>query len=104
MHIYLYPEKGFWGLWIWEFLGFAVFRIPGVPGAGAERRSPRVKRPPKTFQDEAFFGLTFSYTFWTQLNVKRPPKTTPFGDPNRPKIAPRRVLRALFSKTLLSTK
>ena len=58
----------------------------------------RLQETPKTSQDEAFFRITFPYLFWPNLSPKRPPKTTPFGDPNRPKIVPRRVLRPLFFK------
>ena len=91
------------------------FRTPGdfrhttivnslPPAAQSPPYHPRAKvtqrqsspPPPKTFQCETFFRITFPYPFLPQLNPKRPPKTTPFGDPNRPKIVPRRVLRSFL--------
>ena len=56
--------------------------------------------PPLTFQHETFFRITFSYSFWPNLTLKRPPKTAPLGHPNRPKIVPRRVLRTLLFKNV----
>ena len=40
--------------------------------------------------------MSFWSRFWRLLGPFWPPKTTPFGDPNRPKIVPRRVLRPLL--------
>ena len=52
--------------------------------------------PPLTYQDEAFFRIIFLYPFSPQLNAKRSPKMTPFGDPNRPKIDSRRNLTRYY--------
>ena len=57
--------------------------------------------PPQTSQDEAFFRITFPSLFWPNLTLQRPPKTTPFGDPNRLKISPRPVLRRLCFKNVV---
>ena len=42
--------------------------------------------------------MSFWYRFWCLLGPFWPPKTTPFGDQNRPKIVPRGVLRLLVFK------
>ena len=42
--------------------------------------------------------MSFWSRFWCLLGPFWPPKTTPFGDPDRPKIVPRRVLRPYHMK------
>ena len=42
--------------------------------------------------------MSFWSRFWCLLGPFWPPKTTPFGDPNRPKIVPRLVLTPYFFK------
>ena len=46
------------------------------------------------------FAFASPSSFLPQLDPQGPPKTTPFGDSNRPKIVPRRVLRAYLVKNV----
>ena len=49
--------------------------------------------PPLDLPRPDLFRLTFLYPFLLQLASLQASSWTPFGDPNRPKIGPRRVLR-----------
>mgnify|MGYP003337677667 CR=1 FL=1 len=50
----------------------------------------------KSIQKSIKILMSFWSRFWCLLGPFWPPKTTPFGDPDRPKIVPRRVLTPLL--------
>ena len=82
-----------------------VFRILRIKESSQAPRIPQ-SRPqsltqaplvgPKSIQKSIKILMSFWSRFWCLLGPFWPPKTTPFGDPDRPKIVPRRVLTPLL--------
>ena len=66
------------------------------PRAVRRARVLNLPGPPNSIQKSIKILMSFWSRFWCLLGPFWPPKTTPFGDPDRPKIVPRRVLTPLL--------
>ena len=84
-----------------EFL-FEFFELkessqaPRIPHGGWVKPPWASQIAPKSIKKSIKILMSFWSRFWCLLGPFWPPKTTPFGDPDRPKIVPRRVLTPLL--------
>ena len=95
---------GYYSLSRYNDVRYSALRVTSLPGGNQvsplSLPGPSDLPLPKTRPRRGFFRMTFPYLFWPNLSPKRPPKATPFCDPNRPKISLRHVLRPYLVKNV----